>query len=192
VYSSTYWKESCFGLTAETLVDKAVGLKYIGGTFAGNLQPTEFLCLLLKMLQLQPEEEIVNEFITNEDFKYLRILGCMYMRMVGKSEEIYKTLEPLYNDYRKVIFRSSQGTGWEVLHIDEFIDQLLNEELVCGVAMPFLQPRMKLEDLGLLPPRESALDEIIKQGGMTVFENQQNIQNSVQGAVVVFDDDSDD
>ena len=32
-----------------------------------NLQ---FLCLLLKMLQIQPEKEIVLELIRNDDFKY--------------------------------------------------------------------------------------------------------------------------
>ncbi len=37
--------------------------------------PTEFMCLLLKLLQLQPEKEIIVEFIKNEDYKYIRVLG---------------------------------------------------------------------------------------------------------------------
>ena len=37
--------------------------------------PTEFMCLLLKLLQLQPEKEIIVEFIKNEDYKYVRVLG---------------------------------------------------------------------------------------------------------------------
>lgn len=64
-----YWKEHCFGLTAETLVDKAMMLTHLGGTFGGNQQPTKFLCLVLKMLQIQPEKEIIIEFIKNEDYK---------------------------------------------------------------------------------------------------------------------------
>ena len=28
IYNSRYWKESCFGLTSETIVDKAISLKY--------------------------------------------------------------------------------------------------------------------------------------------------------------------
>lgn len=71
IYSNVYWKEQCFGLTAETLVDKAVELTEFGGTFGGNQQPTHFLCLLLKMLQLQPELEVVKQFIENEDYKYV-------------------------------------------------------------------------------------------------------------------------
>ena len=67
IYNCNYWKEQCFGLTAESLVDKAVALKYAGGTYAGNVKPTKFLCLILKMLQLSPEKEIVLEYIHNED-----------------------------------------------------------------------------------------------------------------------------
>ena len=71
-----YWKEQCFGLTAETLVDKAVALKvyhvfihrylqgnmlltflrilltivqFYGGHVGGNNMPTDFLCLLVKV-----------------------------------------------------------------------------------------------------------------------------------------------
>jgi pre-mRNA-splicing factor 38A len=38
IYSSMYWKEHCFALTAESLVDKAVELKYAGGTFGGQVR----------------------------------------------------------------------------------------------------------------------------------------------------------
>lgn len=70
-----YWKEHCFGLTAESLVDKAVQLTHTGGTYGGQRKPTNFMCLLLKLLQLQPEKEIIVEFIKNEDYKYVRLLG---------------------------------------------------------------------------------------------------------------------
>lgn len=54
---------------AELLVDKAMELKYIGGVYGGNVKPTPFLCLILKMLQIQPDKDIIVEFIRNEDFK---------------------------------------------------------------------------------------------------------------------------
>lgn len=69
IYESQYWKEECFGLTAELVVDKAMELKYVGGIYGGNIKPTPFLCLTLKMLQIQPEKDIIVEFIKNEDFK---------------------------------------------------------------------------------------------------------------------------
>ena len=50
-------------------MDKAMELKSIGGVFGGNVKPTPFLCLVLKMLQIQPDKDIVIEFIKNEDFK---------------------------------------------------------------------------------------------------------------------------
>ncbi|CAF1631890.1 unnamed protein product, partial [Didymodactylos carnosus] len=102
IYDSQYWKETCFALSAELLVDKAVELKFIGGVYGGNIKPSAFICLVLKMLQIQPERDIIIEFIKNEEFKYVRALGAFYMRLVGTSVECYKYLEPLYNDYRKM------------------------------------------------------------------------------------------
>jgi hypothetical protein len=85
----------------------------------GNLQPTEFICLLLKLLQLLPEKEIIIEFVKQEDFKYLRALGAFYLRLTGKSKEIYQYLEPLLNDYRKLRARGKgrHGTLWRTILI---------------------------------------------------------------------------
>ncbi|OAD68245.1 hypothetical protein PHYBLDRAFT_93828, partial [Phycomyces blakesleeanus NRRL 1555(-)] len=138
IYDSLYWKEHCFGLSAATLMDKAVELSAVGGQY-GNQQPTEFLCLVLKMLQLQPEKDIVIELIKQEDFKYLRALGVFYLRLVGRSKEIYQYLEPLLNDYRKL--RVRQGDGFILSHMDVFVDQLLREERVCDVILPRLVAR---------------------------------------------------
>jgi pre-mRNA-splicing factor 38A len=69
IYECKYWKEHCFALTAELLVDKALALDHIGGVYGGNVQPTPFLCLAQKMLQIQPDKDIVVEFIKNEDYK---------------------------------------------------------------------------------------------------------------------------
>lgn len=135
IYEARYWKEECFALTAETLVDKAMELDHVGGVFGSSRKPTRFICLALKMLQLQPEKDIVVEFIKNEDFKcvpcsrhalwrcgthsqrilgahhlrYVRALGAFYMRLVGRANDIYDYLEPLYNDYRKLRKKSANG-----------------------------------------------------------------------------------
>lgn len=69
IYQHTYWKDQCFGLTAETLVDRAMELDHLGGTFGGNRKPTPFICLVMKMLQIQPEKDIVVEFIKNDEYK---------------------------------------------------------------------------------------------------------------------------
>ncbi|XP_074643921.1 pre-mRNA-splicing factor 38A-like [Tubulanus polymorphus] len=158
IYECRYWKEQCFALSAELLVDKAMELKYIGGVFGGNIKPTPFLCLVLKMLQIQPEKDIVVEFIRNADFKYVRALGAFYMRLVGTSLEIYKYLEPLYNDFRKLKKQNRDGS-FVVCHMDEYIDDLLHEERNCDVILPRIQKRNVLEENNELEPRVSALEE---------------------------------
>jgi pre-mRNA-splicing factor 38A len=57
---------------AESLIDKAIALKSIGGVY-GNQKPTEFICLLLKLLQIQPEKEILVEYLLVDEFKYVYI-----------------------------------------------------------------------------------------------------------------------
>ncbi|OWF42142.1 pre-mRNA-splicing factor 38A-like [Mizuhopecten yessoensis] len=158
IYECRYWKEECFALTAALLVDKAMELKYIGGVYGGNVKPSPFLCLVLKMLQIQPEKDIVVEFLRNENFKYVRALGAFYMRLTGSSLDCYKYLEPLYYDYRKLKRQDKDG-GFELIHMDEFIDELIREERVCDIILPRLQKRTVMEESNTLDPRVSALEE---------------------------------
>ncbi|PAV58871.1 hypothetical protein WR25_08869 isoform B [Diploscapter pachys] len=158
IYDSIFWKEECFALTAELVVDKAADLRFIGGIYAGNVKPTPFLCLALKMLQIQPEKEIILEFIQQEEFKYVRALGAMYLRLTFSSVEIYKYLEPLYNDYRKLRYMNTMGR-FELVHMDEFIDHLLRDERYCDIQLPRLQKREALEEVDELQPYKSILDD---------------------------------
>uniref|UniRef100_H2ZFB4 Pre-mRNA-splicing factor 38 n=1 Tax=Ciona savignyi TaxID=51511 RepID=H2ZFB4_CIOSA len=171
IYDSRYWKEQCFALSAELLVDKAMELKYVGGVYAGNIKPSPFLCLILKMLQIQPDKDIIVEFIRNEDFKYVRCLGAFYMRITGKSLECYKYLEPLLNDFRKIKFQKRDG-NFVVTHMDEFIDELLREERSCDVILPRIQKRQILEELEQLDPRISALDDDLDDLGESSDEDE--------------------
>jgi len=83
IQASIYWKEKCFGLSAETMIDRAVGLRSVGGMYGEPNKPTEFICLILKMLQIQPDFDIVVELIRNEDYKYVRLLGEWRRVLVG-------------------------------------------------------------------------------------------------------------
>ncbi|KAJ8508548.1 hypothetical protein ONZ45_g9199 [Pleurotus djamor] len=154
IYESPYWKEYCFALTAESLIDKAIELRCIGGVY-GNQRPTEFLCLLLKLLQIQPEKEILLEYLQAEEFKYLRALSAMYIRMTFSAVDVYEILEPLLKDYRKIRYRNQ--TGYNLTFMDEFVDSLLTEERVCDIILPRLQKRSVIEDRGDLGPRKSRL-----------------------------------
>lgn len=74
--------------TAELVVDKAMELKFVGGVFGGNIKPTPFLCLTLKMLQIQPEKDIIVEFIKNEDFKWVHVWHWLALQI--KLPHIHK------------------------------------------------------------------------------------------------------
>lgn len=163
IYDNKFWKEECFALSAELLVDKAMLMRFIGGVFGGNIKPTPFLCLTLKMLQIQPEKDIIVEFIKNEEFKYVRALGAFYMRLTGSSVDCYKYLEPLLADSRKLRRQNREGQ-FECIYMDEFIDSLLREERVCDVILPRIQSRHVLEENNELEPKVSILEEDIEEG----------------------------
>lgn len=163
IYDNKFWKEECFALSAELLVDKAMLMRFIGGVFGGNIKPTPFLCLTLKMLQIQPEKDIIVEFIKNEEFKYVRALGAFYMRLTGSSVDCYKYLEPLLADSRK-LRRQNRDGQFELIYMDEFIDSLLREERVCDVILPRIQSRHVLEENNELEPKVSILEEDIEEG----------------------------
>lgn len=163
IYDNKFWKEECFALSAELLVDKAMLMRYIGGVFGGNIKPTPFLCLTLKMLQIQPEKDIIVEFIKNEEFKYVRALGAFYMRLTGSSVDCYKYLEPLLADSRK-LRRQNRDGQFELIYMDEFIDSLLRDERVCDVILPRVQSRHVLEENNDLDPKVSILEEDIEEG----------------------------
>jgi pre-mRNA-splicing factor 38A len=156
IYDSRYWKEECFGLNAVNVVEKAAALKTIGGCYGANQKPTHFLCLLLKLLQIQPDESIIQEILLLEDgnnhkdsvFKYVRALACMYLRLTGRPKDIYELLEPLYSNYSKLRVRTSND--WNLLHMDEYIDCLLTHDSVFGIALPRLAKRFHLEEAGYL------------------------------------------
>ncbi|KAG5674901.1 hypothetical protein PVAND_004846 [Polypedilum vanderplanki] len=159
IYDSNYWKENCFDLTAELMIDKAIELKYIGGVYGANIKPTPFICLILKLLQIQPEKDIIIEFIKNEDFKYIRALGAFYLRLTAPAIECYKYLEPLYNDYRKLRRQNRMG-HYEIVYMDEFIDELLIKDRVCDVILPRIQKRQVLEENGELEQRVTTLNDL--------------------------------
>jgi pre-mRNA-splicing factor 38A len=182
ITNSLYWMEQCYGLNAATLCDRAVELTCIGGTYGGMGKPTPFLCLAFKLLQLGPEKEVILEFLNfsddadegdaeedesdngkmalnrqKGDFKYLRALAAFYIRLTWKPVDIYKTLEPLLADYRKLRRRIREG--FTLTYMDQFIDDLLTKERVCATSLWKLPSRTTLEDLELLELRESPLGE---------------------------------
>lgn len=179
ITDSYYWKEQCFGLNSATLCDRAIELTSIGGTYGLSQKPTPFLCLAFKMLQLAPERDIVLEYLNftdpgsgdeaaendeevvkgKGDFKYLRALAAFYIRLTFEPVDIYKYLEPLLLDYRKL--KQRRRENYVLTNMDQFIDTLLTKDRVCATSLWKLPPRQQLEDLDLLEERVSPLaDEL--------------------------------
>lgn len=164
ITESYYWKEQCFGLNTATLCDRAAEISFIGGTHGGMGKPTPFLCLAFKLCQLVPEREIILEYLNwtdNEDdedspddmqstgnlkgeFKYLRALAAFYIRLAWEPVDIYQTLEPLLADRRKIRRRAQEG--FRLTFMDDFIDDLLTKERVCGTSLWRLPARYNILD----------------------------------------------
>ena len=156
VFNCYYWKDKCFGLTSETIIDKALELKYIGGMNHSSNQPTDFICLFIKLLQLNPAEEIIDEYLSDPDLKYLRALTALFIRFAYPPEKIYTKLEKLFCDYKKLVILKSKG--YAIIHMDEYIDSLLNDEHIFEISLPKIPKRSVLEENGSLQPYVSVLE----------------------------------
>lgn len=157
ITDSLYWKEQCFGLNAATLLDRAVDINYIGGTYGVGMRPTPFLCLTFKLLTLTPEKDIVLEYLHmgGDEWKYVRALAAFYVRLTFEPADIYKTLEPFLTDLRKL--RRRRKEGYALVHMDEFIDELLTKDRSCATSLWKLPGRQQLEDLDMLEERISPI-----------------------------------
>ncbi|KAF2107144.1 Pre-mRNA-splicing factor 38, partial [Lophiotrema nucula] len=90
------------------------------------------------------------------EFKYLRALAAFYIRLAWEPVEIYKTLEPLLTDFRKLKRRTKDG--FAVTYMDQLVDDLLTKDRIFATSLWKLPSRANLEDLELLEPRESPLE----------------------------------
>jgi pre-mRNA-splicing factor 38A len=186
-------------------------MTFLGGTYGGLGRPTPFLCLAFKLLQLVPDKEVILEYLnfhdssegengvkeeadeeTNEaqaarktgDFKYLRALAAFYIRLAWEPVEIYKTLEPLLLDFRKIKRRTREG--FALTYMDQFIDDLLTKDRVCATALWKLPSRAMFEDLDMLEPRESPmqaeLDEMDDEADGSDRERSEKRRDDDQGS----------
>ncbi|OJJ57011.1 hypothetical protein ASPSYDRAFT_155033 [Aspergillus sydowii CBS 593.65] len=198
ITESYYWKEQCFGLNAATLCDRAIELSFIGGTYGVSEKASPFLCLAFKLLQINPDRDIIMEYLNfsdpeleseggevdtsaeeraqnsvvkhRGDFKYLRALAAFYVRLTWEPVEIYKTLEPLLLDYRKLKRRVRDS--FVLTYMDQFVDDLLTKDRMCGTSLWKLPSRQQLEDLDLLDERESPIADELEEMDRSDDENE--------------------
>ena len=157
IIDSYFYKEQCFALNEADIVDRVVEhVSFVAGTYGDSQKPSPFLCLAFKLLQLAPSDEVLHEYLGlgGEEFKYLRALACFYVRLTRKAQDVYTLLEPYLEDYRKLRRKGRAGT--RIGFMDEFIDELLVADRVCGTSLWKMPKREVLEDLELLEPRSTS------------------------------------
>lgn len=154
IYDSAYWRTTCITLSAASLIEEAVQLQFVAGQVQSR--PSSFVCLLLKLLHLEPEREIISLYLECEH-KYLVALAAFYVRLTYPPTEVYSTLEPLLLDYRKLRFQSNSG-DYRIMNMDSYIDDLLHNDRVSSLILPRLPKRYILENNGKINPRVSPLE----------------------------------
>lgn len=172
VLASRYWKERCFALTAESLVDRISDVEAVGFLFGGFSRPTPFLCLVAKLLQIKPDDDTLNAYLSlsdgpltddpelrRTDMRYLRAVAAVYVRLaLPRQASLYLLLEPLLSDGRKLAIVHADGRpDW--LTIDALVESLLSQqgEPVLGLSLPPLVKRSIFEKRRQLQPYTSWL-----------------------------------
>ena len=139
------------------------------------------MCLVYKMLLILPDREIIQEYLKQPDYKYLRALAAFYLRLTEPHKKVYLGLEPYLKDFRKLRFRDPDGR-YKIIHMDEYIDWLLTMESVFEINLPFLPKRYNLEEQGKLQERpEYAVEkpkEENKSVGRLTFKGQPKVEDT--------------
>jgi pre-mRNA-splicing factor 38A len=167
-----YWKEKCFALSIESLIDRAAELSYFGFSYGDSSRPTPYLCLLAKLVQLDPDIDTLmcflefsagrpsNDTLTQRrDLRYLRALTIAYIRLACNPATIYRVLDGLTCDYRNLLLITPSG-AFSTIAVDEFIDLLLDpiNKPVYGFIFPQLTKRQLLVSRHALHEYKSVLD----------------------------------
>ncbi|CAK9435603.1 uncharacterized protein LODBEIA_P03300 [Lodderomyces beijingensis] len=165
IQDSIFYKQHLY-LTNEATILKVITehVKYIGGVDSSG-RPSPFLQCLFRMLELDPSKEIMEVYLHQlkfHEFKYLLAMALMYTRLTGSSEEIYKVLDQFNQDYRKLKFKlktpefdaNGLPVFYKIIHMDEFIDDLLTKERIVDLIVSRLTPRTSLVEKGLVAPRQ--------------------------------------
>lgn len=159
IFACKYWKEKCYALNAETIIDRAIEIKYIGGAYGKIGTPTDFICLILKLLQISPDLEIIYEYLHNPDYKYLTAIAAFYVRLAAKPKDVYKLLEPLYEDYRKICVRGVDGS-FTVSYMDVYVNELIKNDTCLGITLPKIPCRSVLVDSNELEEYVSLINKM--------------------------------
>lgn len=164
IQDSIFYKQHLYLTNEQTILPVIVSnIKYIAGTDASG-RPSPFILCLLRLLELLPTKEIVAVYLNQvgyNKFKYLTALVLFYVRLVFLAPEVYTIFDEYLKDYRRLRcqLKSPNFTEakipihYSVTYMDSWADDLLNEERVCDLILPYIAPRQTLVLEGLVGPR---------------------------------------
>lgn len=132
VFDSLYWKQYCFNINAATILDRCLELNCVGA-MENSGRPFPFVCLLVKLVQLNPQRSIIEFYVSQFRFKYLKLLALVYVRLVYKDSEYLKVH---LVDYRKI--RLFENGVFSLTYMDECVDRLLNDKFFIGLTLPYM------------------------------------------------------
>lgn len=169
IQDSLFYKQHLYLTNELTIVPVIVNeVKYVGGTDS-NGRPSPFLCCLLRMLELEPEDDILSLYLRQNgynEFKYLTALTLLYCRMASGPQTVFTLFDEYILDYRKLRFKlkvpqfvNNLPIHYKVIHMDLWVDSLVVEDRVVDLAMPFLPARQTLVQRGEISAREYAVSD---------------------------------
>jgi pre-mRNA-splicing factor 38 len=169
IQESVFYKQYLYLTNEATILPVIINhVKYIGGTDSFG-KPSEFLCCVLRLLELDPSVDIIDVYrdqLGYNEFKYLTAVVLLYIRLCATSAEVYNKLDKYYQDYRKLRFKlkspefdsHQMAINYKLTYIDEWVDELLLKDRVVDIKLPRLVPRQQLLEKQLVQPRQFNVD----------------------------------
>lgn len=167
IHVNPFWNRNLFGVSVADLVPLSIKLSHLSGTHGPMHVPSPFLCMVLKLLQMGPTTDEIAVYINQQHFKYPRVLAAFYIRLMETPASVYRLLEPLLSDFRKLTIRASDAAPFMkdvqpsekciITHVDEVIEALLSNRELFGIPLPRLPPRPLLVETSQLSARTSTL-----------------------------------
>lgn len=161
VHLSLYYKQHLATANeAKWLSVAARTVHYIGGIDNSN-RPSPFLSCLVRLVELAPEIDVIDLFLTQHHFKYVTALALAYVRLTQPPTAIIKHLQVFSTDYRKLrqylsVPENNNGISrnYGLSFLDSFSDELLHSQRLYGIYLPTLPASLPL----MVVPRSPSPD----------------------------------
>ncbi|WPK24558.1 hypothetical protein PUMCH_001837 [Australozyma saopauloensis] len=162
VQDSLFYKQYLHLTNEQTILSViAEHVHFIGGTDSNN-RPSPFLCSLVRLLEIEPSKEILELYLTQNgynEFKYLTAMTLLYCRMVTGST-FFSFFDRYITDYRKLRFQDKSfrlvdgvPIHYSIKCMDEWVDDLVEQERIVDIKIPYLAPRLFYVERGEVSER---------------------------------------